>query len=194
MSNKPRTHSQRHPSESRRTAAISSLDPTSSATRGALLARAAGGRGFGLIELLAVVALSTILFATALPHLDSRRWDIDSALRRVAADVRWTRARALGSGTHFALRVIGTNSYQIERLQLVADNWQVAAVVRRTTLPQTVAIVDFTPQVVEFDTRGAVAFPSGTTPAPWTPHLVDETFSSDRAFAIWPSGQFHVLP
>ena len=154
----------------------------------------ADGRGFGLIELLAFMALFAILLATGLPHVDHRRQDINLALHQVAADVRWTRARALGSGAHFTLRVTGSNRYQIERLELAAGTWQLAEVVRSTTLPQTVAIEGFTPNAIEFDTRGAVVFAAATTPGPWMPRLVDETFGAERAFAIWPSGQFHELP
>jgi type II secretory pathway pseudopilin PulG len=154
----------------------------------------ADGRGFGLIEILAFMALFAILLAAGLPHVDNRRQNINLALRQVAADVRWTRARALGSGAHFALRVTGSNRYQIERLELAAGNWQLAEVVRHTTLPQTIAIEDFTPNAIEFDTRGTVVFAAETTPGPWMPRLVDETFGAERAFAIWPSGQFHELP
>jgi hypothetical protein len=155
---------------------------------------AADARGFTLIELLAFAALFVLVLAVGLPHIDTRRHDINLALRQVAADVRWARSRAVGSGAHFALRVTAENRYQVERLEFVTGSWQLAEVVRTTTLPDAIRFVDFTPDAVEFNTRGTVVFPALATPAPWMPRLVDATFGTERAFAIWPSGQFHELP
>lgn len=157
-------------------------------------ARARGSRGFGLVELLVSMSLLTILLALGLPHVDTRRQDVNVSLRRIAADVRWARSRALGTGDHFSFHVTGPNTYQIERLQLAAGTWQVSEVVRSVTLPTAISIVDFTPSTVEFNTRGVAVFPALASPAPWTPRLLDASFGAERSFAIWPSGQFYALP
>ncbi len=158
------------------------------------LARRNNAGGFSIIDLLAFVAIFSVLVAAGLPHVDMSRGDIGVSLRRVAADLRWTRARAMTAGEHFAFRVTGGSSYQIERMHLVGATWQVDEVVRHVELPAHIAFADFSPDVVEINTRGVVVYADGGTPAPWTPRLVDSKFATERAFTIWPSGQFHALP
>jgi hypothetical protein len=158
------------------------------------LARLAASAGYGLIELLSFMAIFAVLLAAGLPHVDSRREDIGTSMRRIGADIRWTRSRSMTAGDHFAFRVTGTNTYQIERMQLVAGNWTLDEIVKQVEMPSYISISGFSPDVVEFDTRGMVVFAGGVTPSPWSPQLIDTKFSASRNFKIWPSGQFYAAP
>ena len=55
--------------------------------------------GYTLIELLAVLALLSLLTALAVPHFaDRSQWHLDIASRRMAADLRLLRQTAINSG------------------------------------------------------------------------------------------------
>ena len=131
-----------------------------------------------MIELLSFMAIFMVLLAAGLPHLDTRREDVSISMRRIAADLRWTRTRAMTSGEHFVFHVTGANTYQIERMELLAGVWTLDEIVKTVQLPSQMTISGFTPDTIEFDSRGMIVFT--TAPAPWTPQLIDTKFSATR--------------
>lgn len=142
--------------------------------------------GYSLIELLTAVAIFGILAAAGLPHIDSRRQDINSAAKQVVADYRWARTSAITSGVHYTVNWTGSGTYQVQRLKQNADTtWSLDQVVKTVTLPTTVLRAG-SPNTIEFNTRGMVV--AGTTMSTQTL----SSYSASRAIAIWPSGQANV--
>lgn len=139
--------------------------------------------GNTLIELLTAIAIFGVLAAAGLPHVDSRRQDLNSAATQVTADYRWARTRAITSGVHYTITWTGSGAYQVQRLKQNADStWSSDVVVKSVTLPTTV-LRSGSPNTIEFNTRGMVV--AGTTMSTQTL----SSYGAARAIAIWPSGQ-----
>ena len=95
-----------------------------------------GQRGYSLIELLVAVGIFGLLAALGLPHLDTRRQDIQTATTQVIADYRWARNRAITSGVHFGIEWTSTNSYEVQRMKQAANGtWSKDVTVKSVTLP-----------------------------------------------------------
>jgi len=143
--------------------------------------------GYSVVELLTAVAIFGILAAAGLPHLDPRREDIQATTQELIADYRWTRARAVTSGTHFAVHWTGRRAYQIERLKQTGDGgWELEEVVKRVELPATMIRWGW-PDTAEFNTRGMMV---SSDYAIWQA-IWDAQFETIRLLTVWPSGQTH---
>ncbi len=144
--------------------------------------------GYSLIELLVGVAIFGLLAAIGLPHLDTRRQDIQTTTRQVIADYRWARTRAITSGDHFAVEWVTSGRYEIQRMkQQVNGSWAVDEVVRDVTLPANISTVWFWPQKHEFNTRGMMI---SSTYALWQ-LLWDDKYYGWHMISVWPSGQVY---
>lgn len=144
--------------------------------------------GYSLIELLAVVAIFGVLSAMALPHLDTRRQDIQTVTAQVIADYRWARMRAITTGDHFAIQWSGGSNYTVRRLKETAPGvWGVDAVVKTVQLPSTITSW-ISPLKQEFNTRGMMV----STASPVWALLYDTKFNGWHTFSVWPSGQVYV--
>jgi prepilin-type N-terminal cleavage/methylation domain-containing protein len=147
-----------------------------------------GQSGYSLIELLVAIGIFGLLAALGLPHLDTRRQDIQTVTKQVIADYRWARNRAITSGVHFAVEWTSTNSYEIQRMKEVAGGaWAKDVVVKRVTLPTYINTVWYWPSKQEFNTRGMMVT---TTYALWQ-LLWDSNYNGWHMLSIWPSGQIY---
>ena len=141
--------------------------------------------GYSLIELLTAVGIFGVLAAAGLPHVDTRRQDIQTVTQQVLSDYRWTRTRAITSGVHFALTWASDGtSYTVQRLKQSGTTWSLDQVVKTVTLPTTVSHWGW-PDSIEFNTRGMMI---STTSATWH-GVFDYNYGAYRLIAIWPSGQ-----
>ncbi len=144
--------------------------------------------GFSLIELLVAVSIFSVLAASALPHIDTRREDIQTVTRQVIADYRWARTRAITSGDHFAVEWLDPQRYQVQRLkQNTSGAWALDTVVKDVTLPEHISVTWWWPAKHEFNTRGMMI----TTTYPLWQLLWDEKFSGWHIVSLWPSGQVY---
>jgi len=141
--------------------------------------------GYSVVELLTAVAIFGVLAAAGLPHLDTRREAIQGATQQVVADYRWTRARAITGGVHFAVRWTDRSTYQVERLRETdRGTWEIDDVVKQVALPPSMIRWGW-PDSVEFDTRGMmISSPYATWQSIW-----DTQFDTLRLLTVWPSGQ-----
>jgi prepilin-type N-terminal cleavage/methylation domain-containing protein len=140
--------------------------------------------GYTVIELLVAVAIFAVLAASGLPHIDTRRHDIQSTTQQLISDYRWARSRAITSGVHFALKWTSGSAYQVQRLEQVGTDWTLDAVVKEVTLPSTV-VRSGSPDILEFNTRGMMISTTSTN----FQDLTDTKFDTERRIAVWPSGQ-----
>lgn len=145
--------------------------------------RVARQRGYSIVEMVTVLAIFGILAGSAFTHFTYQRIDIDTAVTSFVADVRYARARAITSGTHFAFNWLGGNLYQVQELQQVGTLWNYATTARRRQVPSHIS-VSISPAMLEFNTRGMMI--SATDPV-----YVEfsDAFGAHRTVAIWPSGQ-----
>lgn len=144
-------------------------------------------RGYSLVELLVAVGIFGVLAAMGLPHLDTRRNDIQSATKQVIADYRWARTRAITSGTHFAVEWVSTNSYKIMRMKEVPGGWAMDEAVKHVTLPSHINYTWYWPSVQEFNTRGMMI----TTTYPLWQLFWDSDYYGWHMVSVWPSGQIY---
>jgi prepilin-type N-terminal cleavage/methylation domain-containing protein len=142
--------------------------------------------GYSLIELMTAVSVFGVLAASGLPHIDTRRTDLDSMQTQVIADLRWARTRAITSGVHYRLVWSGHQGYEVQRMKQNADGtWSKDVVVKTATLPdQLTSASDL--DTYEFNTRGMMV--SAATQS--FVRLTDARFgSAQRQVEVWPSGQ-----
>jgi Tfp pilus assembly protein FimT len=146
--------------------------------------RLSGRAGYSIIELLANVALLSVVAAATLPHIDARRQDINSATEQLTSDYRWARVRAITASVHFALNWTDARTYQVERMkESVPGTWVLDTVVKQVTLPTTVNHSGM--NRIEFNTRGLMVSSAATV----LQTLADSTFGATRVLAVYPSGQ-----
>jgi Tfp pilus assembly protein FimT len=140
--------------------------------------------GYTLIDLLTAVAIFVAVAAAGLPHIDTRRQDIQNATSQVISDYRWARARSITSGAHFALEWTSDASYEVRRLKQVGTDWELDEIVKSVELPATIMRSGW-PDSVEFNTRGMMISSENMEQQ----RLSDAAFSAERVIALWPSGQ-----
>lgn len=143
-------------------------------------------RGYSLVELLVAVSIFGVLAAAGLPHIDTRRQDVQTVTKQLIGDMRWARTRAITSGAHFAVHFSDTQTYEIQRLKQVGTAWTVDAVVKEVTLPGHIEIFLW-PDTFEFNTRGMMI----STATASYPSIVDMKYSGWHTLSIWPSGQVY---
>jgi prepilin-type N-terminal cleavage/methylation domain-containing protein len=147
-----------------------------------------GERGYSLIELLVAVGIFGLLAALGLPHLDTRRQDIQTVSKQVIADYRWARNRAITSGVHFGIEWTSTNSYQVQRMKQAANGtWSKDVTVKTVTLPSHINTTWYWPSLQEFNTRGMMV----TTTYPLYQLFWDSDYYGWRMLSLWPSGQIY---
>lgn len=149
-----------------------------------MLSRAHGNT---LIEMVIIIGIIGVITGAALPHLDTRRQDVNTAMRQLVGEFRTARTRALTSGAHFALHMPTAGTLAVQRMaQAVDGTWQVASVTQQITLPSHLSFW-MVPDTIEFNTRGTMV----TAAAPLYVYLSDQYTTTVHSFSVWPSGQVH---
>ncbi|MBM3790905.1 MAG: prepilin-type N-terminal cleavage/methylation domain-containing protein, partial [Acidobacteria bacterium] len=61
----------------------------------------AGAKGFGILEVLAAVAVVSILLSVGVPNLDrwSRQWDLQGSLHMLETSLLWGRMHAIAANS-----------------------------------------------------------------------------------------------
>lgn len=147
--------------------------------------------GYSLIELLVAVAIFGIVALVGLPHVDTRREDINSSVQMVLADLRLARARSITSGDHYAVSPKSTGTYELQRLVLNSTgNWVLQDVVKTVHLPVGIQLYfgEIALNRVEFNTRGMLV----NANEPLWPVVSDTAHQVKHTLAVWPSGQIYV--
>lgn len=150
-----------------------------------LTQRLACSTGHTVMELMMTVTIVGVLLGTALPHIDTRRESINGAVSSVIGDLRFTRARAITSGRHYAFELVDSRTYRVERMRDAGTSWDTDSVAREVTLPEHLELILEGATVLEFNTRGMMI----SADAPPTLTLNDKKFGASHALSIWPSGQ-----
>jgi prepilin-type N-terminal cleavage/methylation domain-containing protein len=145
-------------------------------------------QGYSLVELLVAVAIFGVLAAAGLPHIDTRRQDLNTTSKQVVADLRWARTRSITSGVHFAVYFPDTQHYKVQRFQQAANGtWSSAEDVKVVTLPSNLDASVF--PTIEFNTRGMMVSSPGS--AYLTLYLNDSRYGGSHRVLVWPSGQIY---
>lgn len=153
--------------------------------------RLAGRRGYTMIEAMATIAIAGVLIGSALPHVDTRRQEIHSAVNAVVADLRFARARSITTGTHYAFALTDSGTYEVQRLKENAVGaWVLDEVAKTNHLPEQITLTLSQPVSVEFNTRGMMI----SSPSILDLDFSDALFGATHQVSIWPSGQIdHAL-
>lgn len=147
--------------------------------------------GYSLVELLVAISIFGVVTLVGLPHIDTRREDINTSIQRVVADMRYARGRAITSGEHYAMEWTGASSYEVQRMRLdPGGNWELDHVERTVELPEHISFTlgDDGVDRLEFNTRGMMI----SSTKPLFPVISDLDRRVDHRFSIWPSGQIYV--
>jgi hypothetical protein len=147
--------------------------------------RLACAAGTTIVELMMTVVLIGVLVGTTLPHLDTRRESINRAARSIVGDLRFARARAITSGTHYAFDLVDSRTYRVQRMRNDGTTWVADSTLREVNLPENLELTLDGASILEFNTRGMMI---STSLAP-TLSLHDTKFDAGRTLSIWPSGQ-----
>jgi len=141
--------------------------------------------GYTVMELMMTVVLIGVLVGTAIPHLDTTRESINGALESVVGDLRFTRARAITTGRHYAFDIIDAQTYRVQRMRDDGSGWTADSISRQVSLPEHVELALDGASVLEFNSRGMMI----SAELPPTLTLNDMKFGAGREVLIWPSGQ-----
>jgi prepilin-type N-terminal cleavage/methylation domain-containing protein len=145
--------------------------------------------GFSLVEILVAMAILGVLMATALPHLDTRRENVNTATKTIVANIRLARAKAMSTGVHYCMHRNSNTQYYVRRW---SDNKNVVD----TNLPAKVSwSIQNYPDLphVMFNTRGMAIDNSAQKRVLTNPVniSVTDTFGITRKVVVWPSGQVY---
>lgn len=150
--------------------------------------RFANRSGHTMIEALVTMAISAVLIGSALPHIDTRREQINTAINAVIADLRFARARSITTGTHYALELTDAGTYELQRLkENIAGEWVVDSIAKTHTFPSHITLELSQPVTLEFNTRGMMISSIDTL----TLNFSDTQFGATHQVSIWPSGQIY---
>lgn len=156
--------------------------------------RFADTRGYSLVELMTVMAIFGVLAASGLPHIDTRRQDINTVMNQVIADLRFARSRAITTGTHFAFELSEDGrTYDIQRLveEAAVDGsreWNLDSVVNTVTLPAHVQLtLPSDVETIEFNTRGMMVSSVNF----FEIAVADNLHGAAHTMSVWPSGQIY---
>ena len=148
--------------------------------------------GNSLVEQLVTIAIVGVIIASGMPKFDVRRQDINTALATLLGDFRYTRARAITSGTHFSIKMSNGKRYQVQRhIESPGLPWPVDTVIQTVDLPDTLEFYVF-PNTIEFNTRGMMITESspGVSSEIYV-YLNDNVGGKSHRFTVWPSGQIN---
>lgn len=145
--------------------------------------------GYSLLELLTSMAIFGVIAAAGIPHLDTRRQDLNTAVSTIIADIRFARSRAITSGTHYVMKRINASKYQIQRFEESGTTWVFHSVAKTIELPSYITIA-LSPTTLEFNTRGMMvtSLVSGSFV---TLTVTDSKFDAEHTVSVWPSGQVY---
>jgi prepilin-type N-terminal cleavage/methylation domain-containing protein len=150
------------------------------------MARATRRAGFSAVELLAGVAVLSLVAAFAMPRLYGSDFALFQAHEQLLADLRNTRADALISGDHFRLDVTGERTWRTYRMSLDGDEWTALPdPTRNRVLPEGLRISSGVGSKLEFNTRGLLVAADAAT----TLEITDGRTGFTRRVRVWPSGQ-----
>jgi prepilin-type N-terminal cleavage/methylation domain-containing protein len=149
--------------------------------------RLAAQAGYSLIELVVAAGIFGILASAGLPHVDTRRQDLNTSINRAVADLRYARSRAITTGDHFVVVFDGGNRYEIKRMELGAGGWTPSAVVKTVELPSHIEWLAGGTDSIEFNTRGMMI----SAGEPLWPSIWDTLHNHGHQISIWPSGQVY---
>jgi prepilin-type N-terminal cleavage/methylation domain-containing protein len=146
-------------------------------------------RGFSLVEILVAIGIFGILVAAALPHLDTRRENINSAVNSVAANIRLARTKAMSTGIHYCMHWSASNKYYVRRW---SDNKNIVDAKLPTRVSWSMDNYPDLPHVM-FNTRGMAidnTAANGVLVNPVDVYIWD-TYGISHKIVVWPSGQIY---
>jgi prepilin-type N-terminal cleavage/methylation domain-containing protein len=154
-----------------------------------LMNHATTSRGYSLVEILVAIGIFGILAATALPHIDTRRQNINYATKALVANIRLARAKAMATGIHYCMHRNSSTKYYVRRW---SDNKNIVD----ATLPTKVTwdITDYPDlQHVMFNSRGMLIDNSAQKMVLTSPVnvYVADTYGLSHKIVVWPSGQVY---
>ena len=145
-------------------------------------------RGYTMIEAMATIVIASVMIGSALPHVDTRREEINTAINAVIADLRFARARSITTGTHYAFELTASGAYEVQRLEEdISGDWVLDEVAKSNTLPNQVTLQLSQPVTIEFNTRGMMVSATDVL----TIQFTDTAFGATHQVSIWPSGQVY---
>lgn len=148
-----------------------------------------GCHGFSLAEILVAVGIFGLLAATALPHLDGRRQNINTAVNTVIGSIRLARSKAMSTGIHYCMHRSASTKYYVRRW---SDNKNIIDAKLPSQVTWTLQNYPDLPHVM-FNSRG-MTVDSTAQNAVLTNAVeayVSDTFGITHKIVIWPSGQVY---
>ena len=144
-------------------------------------------RGYTIMELMTVVALTGIILAMAIPNIPRGTYDLWGTQTLFLGDIRAARTLALTKGDHFRLVVTSNTSYEVRRMTLLGTLWidRVQDPLTSRTLPAHVTFAEGASNSYEFNTRGLLVNPDAVQSI----LLTDARSGRYRGITVWPSGQ-----
>jgi prepilin-type N-terminal cleavage/methylation domain-containing protein len=147
--------------------------------------------GFTLIEVLVAIVIFGVIALIAVPHMDARRMQINTAYTEVIANLRVARSNAITKSVHYQVEFPSVSEVRLERMkQDVSGNWQTDDTnVQTVTLPsETTLSSSVIGKRYEFNTRGMAVNIA-------EPQQIDlkDAYGVARSIKVWPSGQVNGL-
>ena len=144
--------------------------------------------GFSILELLVVIAIVAILASGAIPRFIAAPATVEAAASALSANLRLSRAQAVGGASHYRVSIVDSTTYTVNRLVLQGGSWVVdgATPTLTFTLPGAARFTSAA-TAFEFDTRGTRV--GANTVATIT--LRDSVANRDLNLQVWPSGQIN---
>lgn len=122
--------------------------------------------GFTFVELVLVVALLAVMAVSAIPMLfDSSPMNLDAAIRKVKADIKYAQTMAQTTSAPHGFRVTGNSLYEIYNVTTgtIIDSPHTNAPMQENLASQFGATTfNATTYQVEFDARGEPTLGGGT--------------------------------